>query len=62
MPATACHTVFATTGYEASISNFAKTSLTTDNVFSDGSTLQVASVTGNVSEGYVATLVVGVAV
>jgi protocatechuate 3,4-dioxygenase beta subunit len=62
MPATACHTVFATTGYEASISNFAKTSLTTDNVFSDGSTLQVASVTGNVSDGYVATLVVGVAV
>jgi protocatechuate 3,4-dioxygenase beta subunit len=62
MPAAACHTVFATTGYEASIGNFAKTSLTTDNVFSDGSTLQVASVTGNVSEGYVATLVVGVAV
>lgn len=62
LPSAQCAEVFATTGYEASVRNFAQTHLSTDNVFSEGSTLQVASVTGNVSEGYVATLVVGVAV
>lgn len=62
LPSAQCAEVFATTGYEASVRNFAQTSLSTDNVFSDGATVQVASVTGNVSSGYVATLVVGIAV
>jgi len=55
-PKDVCETVYATTGYEASVSNLSRTSLETDNVFSDGYSLQLAKVTGSVSEGYVATL------
>jgi hypothetical protein len=33
--------------------------LSTDNVFSAGTTLQVPTITGSVSAGYVATLTVG---
>jgi len=39
----------------------AQISLATDNVFSDGATLQTVTITGNVTDGYVATLTVGVA-
>ncbi|WP_211253605.1 hypothetical protein [Alkanindiges illinoisensis] len=39
-----------------------RTSLSTDNVFRDGYSLQLSSVTGSVTAGYVATLIVGVAV
>jgi len=59
-PDAASNAVYATTGYSASVRNMAAISLATDNVFSDGSSLQVASVTGNVTDGYVATLTVGV--
>lgn len=62
MPETACNDVFATTGYSASVSNLSKITLATDNVFSDGSSQQLATVTGNTSAGYVATLTVGVPV
>jgi protocatechuate 3,4-dioxygenase beta subunit len=47
-------------GYDASVANLAQTSLATDMVFSDGYSLQMAKVTGSVSEGYVATLTVPV--
>ena len=40
----------------------AQLSLNTDNIFSDGYALQMASVTGNTTDGYVASLVVGVSV
>lgn len=60
LPKDTCDAVYATTGYEASPANLAKTSLSRDNVFSDGSTSQVAMVTGSVGAGYTATLVVGV--
>jgi protocatechuate 3,4-dioxygenase beta subunit len=59
-PDAASNAVYATTGYSASVRNMAQISLATDNVFSDGYTLQLASVTGNVTDGYVATLTVGV--
>ena len=36
--------------------NFEGMSLNTDNVFSDGHTLQLAKVTGSVKKGYTATL------
>jgi hypothetical protein len=62
MPESACDAVFASSGYSKSVQNFAQVTLTTDNVFRDSYSLQVASVTGSVSEGYVASLVVGVAV
>ena len=53
-------TVYSTAGYEASLSNFGRISFATDNVFSDGVTLQLSTVTGSVSEGFVATLTVGI--
>jgi protocatechuate 3,4-dioxygenase beta subunit len=61
LPKTACDAVFATTGYSASVSNLAAVSLASDNVFGDDSAAkQIATVTGSVSSGYAATLVVGI--
>lgn len=48
--------VYATDGYSRSVTNLAQTSLATDNVFSDGYSLQLATVTGSVGDGMVATL------
>jgi protocatechuate 3,4-dioxygenase beta subunit len=53
--------VYATTGYSNSARNLANTSFATDNVFSDGISLQLASMTGEIVNGYVATLRVGIA-
>ncbi|MDB5918429.1 MAG: intradiol ring-cleavage dioxygenase [Massilia sp.] len=53
---------YATSGYSASVRNLAAISYATDNVFSDGTALQIASVTGSPAAGYVATLTVGVSV
>lgn len=60
LPEAACDDVYAVAGYEASVGNLAATSLASDNVFRDGSTEQLASITGNVTSGYVAALTVGV--
>ena len=62
LPSAACNSVYASSGYSASASNFSKTSLGSDNVFSDGSSLQVATATGSVEAGYAANLTVGIAV
>jgi protocatechuate 3,4-dioxygenase beta subunit len=51
---------YATSGYSASVRNLAAISYATDNVFSDGTALQIATVTGSATAGYVATLTVGV--
>src|SRR5215203_3521698 len=51
-----CEAVYATEGYEQSVSNLAQVSLDSDGIFSDGYSLQMAEVTGSVDEGYVATL------
>lgn len=56
-----CAAVYATSGYTGSAGNLAQISLASDNIFSDGFSLQMASVTGSVSAGYQATLQVGVA-
>ena len=48
--------VYATEGYEQSVRNMEQTSLDSDNVFSDGYSLQMAAVTGDVTNGYTATL------
>lgn len=48
-------------GYAASANNLAQISFATDNVFSDGTSLQLASVSGDTASGYVATLRVGIA-
>lgn len=56
-PQDVCETVYGTAeGYQASLDNLAQVSLDSDNVFSDGYTLQLAKVTGSVDEGYTAGL------
>ena len=62
LPKTACDTAYATTEYAGSRGNLAGVSLATDNIFSDGSALELATVTGGVAAGFVATLTVAVAV
>ena len=56
LPEDACKLVYGTDGYSASVSNLAQTSLATDMVFSDGYSLQLATVTGDVTKGMTATL------
>lgn len=51
---------YASSGYAASVRNLARISYPTDNVFSDGTDLQMASISGNAVQGYTATLAVGV--
>jgi protocatechuate 3,4-dioxygenase beta subunit len=51
---------YAASGYATSVRNLASMSYASDNVFSDGTALQIVSITGSVSAGYVATLTVGV--
>ncbi|HEY3669955.1 MAG TPA: intradiol ring-cleavage dioxygenase [Acidimicrobiia bacterium] len=60
LPQDVCEAVYATSGYEQAATNLARTSLATDMVFSDGVSLQTPSMTGNVTSGYVSSLVVGV--
>ena len=60
LPKAACDQVYATSGYEASISNLAQISLASDNVFSDGAALELATMSGTVSGGLTATLTVAV--
>jgi protocatechuate 3,4-dioxygenase beta subunit len=61
-PVDTCTEVYAAaSGYDSSASNFSRISFATDNVFSDGVTLQMAGVTGSVANGYAATLSVGIA-
>ena len=55
-PQDVCEEVYATEGYEQSVTNLGQVSLDTDGIFSDGHSLQLARVTGSVEEGYVATL------
>ena len=54
--------VYATSGYGTSRSNFAQISFATDTVFADGYATQLAALSGDVVNGYQATLVVGIAV
>ncbi|RBY83875.1 3,4-dioxygenase subunit beta [Geodermatophilus sp. TF02-6] len=61
LPQDACDAVYATSGYEASVANLAKISLASDNVFGDdGGASQLATVTGDVTNGYTVSLAVGV--
>ena len=56
MPEDVCKKVYEADGYEQSIANLSNVSLSTDMVFSDGYSLQLATVTGNNDGGWVATL------
>jgi protocatechuate 3,4-dioxygenase beta subunit len=59
-PLATLNTVYTATGYSASVANLARISYATDNVFSDGTALQMASVGGDMANGYTADLTVGV--
>ena len=52
--------VYANSNYSGSASNLTKVSLSSDGVFSDGSSLQIATTTGSASAGYTASLQVAV--
>lgn len=53
MPEDVCKVVYASAGYETSVSNFAQTPLSRDNVFSDDNAAhQIPSATGSVTDGY----------
>lgn len=60
LPEDVCDAVYATSGYEQSLSNLSRVSLASDMVFSDGVATQTPSMTGNATSGYVSSLVVGV--
>ena len=61
LPEEICDTIYRETGYEASVTNLAAVSLDGDNVFGeDSAATQLATVTGDVTSGVVATLDVGV--
>jgi protocatechuate 3,4-dioxygenase beta subunit len=61
LPQDMCTAVYATTGYEQSVTNLAKVSLDSDNVFGDdGGALQVATVGGDVTRGYTVALTAAV--
>lgn len=60
LPKATCDLVYATTGYSQSISNLSQISLATDNVFSDGAALELATCTGNVSSSITAALTIAV--
>ena len=47
--------VYATAGYEQSVSNLSRVSLESDNVFGDGYDLQVPQITGDPANGYALT-------
>lgn len=61
MPEVVSDAVYEVDGYESSVSNFARISLSSDNVFRDGSDSQLPACSGNTEEGFVAELTVGVA-
>ncbi|UMR29172.1 intradiol ring-cleavage dioxygenase [Massilia sp. MB5] len=60
-PLATLNEAYATAGYSTSVRNLSQISYATDNVFSDGYSLQLAAISGNAVDGYVATLTVAVA-
>ena len=63
VPKDVCDAVYALSGYTGSARNLASISLSSDNIFADdGAATQLAEVTGNSTDGYAATLEVGISV
>jgi protocatechuate 3,4-dioxygenase beta subunit len=60
LPQADCEVVYADSRYGNSARNLSQTSLDTDNVFSDGWSDQLATMSGSPSEGYAASLLVRV--
>ncbi len=66
MPLATCNAIYPNaTGYSSSVTNLAKVTLATDNVFGDNTAAQIAAMqpvfTGSVSAGYTGTVTVGIA-
>jgi protocatechuate 3,4-dioxygenase beta subunit len=59
-PEDTCKVVYASDGYRQSVTALSKISLASDNVFSDGWSTELATLTGSVAGGYAATLDVAV--
>jgi protocatechuate 3,4-dioxygenase beta subunit len=60
LPKVTCDEVYASGGYEASVRNLSQVSLASDMVFSDGASLELATMTGSVASEYTAALTVAV--
>jgi hypothetical protein len=60
LPQADCETVYADSRYGSSAQNLSRLSLDTDGIFADGLSEQLATVSGSVSEGYTASLLVRV--
>ncbi|CAN5164042.1 hypothetical protein BH10PSE16_BH10PSE16_40430 [soil metagenome] len=62
LPAAACKQVYGVaSGYSASVANFAAATLASNSVFGDDSaTTQLATVTGDATHGFAATLTIGI--
>lgn len=60
LPKDACDAVYATSGYESSVRALAGVTLASDNVFRDGVSLQLATVSGSPAAGYTASLTIAV--
>lgn len=59
-PEDVCSAVYGTDGYDQSVRNLAQSSLADDMVFSDGYARQLATMVGDVTSGFVASLTVPV--
>lgn len=63
LPEDVCRAVYTGSGsYSGSLANLNGVTLASDNVFSDGVSTQLATMTGSLADGYVARLTVGMAV
>jgi hypothetical protein len=60
LPQATCETVYAASGYAASVLNLSRISLDSDNIFRDGYSTKMAAVSGDVTNGYSAQLTVGI--
>jgi protocatechuate 3,4-dioxygenase beta subunit len=60
LPKAVCEEVYATDAYATSRANLSRITLENDSVFRDGAASQLATVTGSLSSGFVASLVVAV--
>ncbi len=60
LPKDASDLVYAGNGYDGSATNLSRITLATDNVFSDGASLELATVAGSVAGGLTATLTIAV--
>lgn len=61
LPESVCRSVYTgASGYTSSVTNLNAITLASDNIFSDGYSTQMATVTGDVTNGFAATLTVGV--